>query len=119
MFVTLNQFYVFLSCLSFGGASGVIFFIFWLVKYKIKNKIIRAVIDVLTSLIVTVLYVFYSFYMQFPSFRAYMILGVILGIYLYVKSFHIILAILCKKIYNILKKNKEKKIDVGKFAGKN
>ncbi len=118
MFVTLSQFYVFLSCLAFGGVSGSLFSITFLLKCKIDTKIIKAIIDVFCCVIITFLYLLYSFYMKFPSLRLYMIVGVVFGICLYIKSFHIILAKLCKKLYNILKKSKEKKINVRKFARK-
>ena len=108
MFVVKNQLYIFLACLSFGAISGLLFSLSALIKCKIKNKIIRIFPDALVFFITTISYIIYSYFMEFPNLRIYMIFAVFLGLYLYMKSFDIILAKVVKKIYNIFTKRKTK-----------
>lgn len=102
MFVTYSQFYVFLSCLSFGVIIGVLYSIMALIKNFIKKNFIKIILDILYFLLFAILFILYAFYFNFPNFRWYMIFGVLLGNFLYAKSFHIILANFCKRLYNIV-----------------
>ncbi len=101
MFVTASQFYVFVACVGFGGACGILFTISAIIKTKINNLILRIIPDLVAFLITAMLYCFYAFILCFPNFRIYMTVGVLLGILIYFKSFHILLANLLKKLYNI------------------
>lgn len=109
MFVTGGQFYVFIACLAFGGVCGIFFSVSAIIKFVTTNKIIRLIPDLFAFLLTCALYVIYAFILNFPSFRAYMVIGVLLGIYLYLKSFHIILAKICKKAYNNIRKKFSRK----------
>ncbi len=112
MFVSSGQFYVFIACVAFGGGVGVIFSISSLIKVKISNVIIRVVPDFIAFLIISVLYVLYAHKLYFPNFRLYMPIGVIVGIIIYFKSFHILLANCVKKLYNLnIKKIRNKRKD--------
>ncbi|MBE7062001.1 MAG: hypothetical protein E7382_05645 [Clostridiales bacterium] len=108
MFVTKNQFYVFVACLAFGCAVGIIFGFSSIIKKRVKNILICAIGDFFAFIITAFLFLIYSFNMHFPSLRVYMFIGVYLGIYIYFKSFNIILAKCAEKIYNIRVKNKIK-----------
>jgi len=113
MFVSGGQFYVFIACLALGAICGILFSFSAIIKLAINNKFIRIIPDLSAFIITCIIYVTYSFLLKFPSFRVYMAFGVILGIYLYLKSFHIILAKIIKKAYNIIdekisRKNKSK-----------
>ncbi len=112
MFVSANQFYVFIACIAFGAVMGVFYSPIIALKRKVKRQIICAFADVLFFALLCVFYAFFSFYSGFPSLRAYMLTGVFAGIILYVKSFNIILAKFAKMIYNkcikSLKKRKTK-----------
>ena len=103
MFVTKNQIFVFLACVSFGGVCGVIYNISYLLKLIFDNKIVKIIIDVLLSIPIGFTFAIYSFVMNFPNLRLYMLAGIFIGIYLYFKSFYIIVANLCEKFYNISK----------------
>lgn len=105
MFVTQNQFYVFIACLAFGGATGIIFTLFSIFKFGIKNKYLKCLPDFFAFIIVSALYCVYSHTLKFPSVRAYMIIGVFIGITLYFKSFYIVLAKYIEMLYNIIKKH--------------
>ena len=110
MFVTANQIYIFFACISFGGVVGVFFSVSIAIKWILKNKWLKILPDVVVFCIVSVLYVLYSYNMQFSSLRLYMLIGVVLGIVLYLKSFHIILAKILKKVYNIIKDKFNEKV---------
>ena len=109
MFVTKHQFYVFVACVAFGGISGITFSISNTIKFCIKNKPVKTLLDVLAFLIVASAYVLFSHQLNFPNIRVFMIAGVFVGILLYFKSFHIILAKYLKKLYNIIDKNIKRK----------
>ena len=100
MFVSANQFYVILACLSFGVVWGVVFSFLSLIKRKIKIVYLSVLLDILFFVLLSGSYVLYSHWAGFPSIRAYMPLGVLLGICLYMKSFHLILAKVLKMTYN-------------------
>ncbi len=108
MFVTANQIYIFFACVAFGGVSGLFFSTSIALKKIIKNKWLKILPDVVAFFVITPLYVLYSFCMRFSNLRVYMLLGVVIGIILYLKSFHIILAKFIKKVYNIFKYKKQK-----------
>lgn len=109
MFVTSNQFFVFLSCFTFGVMAGIMFSISQIVHDYNKNAIIKGVLDFTAFIFTLVFFFIYSFSNKFPSFRIYMVFGVFLGILAYMKSFHIILAKIVKKIYNKVYINKREK----------
>ncbi len=111
MFVSSNQIYVFLACLTFGYLSGVVFSGVKSISFFIKNTWIKAVLDLCAFLLVTFMYLLYSYNMKFPNFRLYMPLGVFIGIAFYFKSLYIILAKIGKKFYNIIKVKKVKTKD--------
>lgn len=108
MFVTFNQFFVFLACVAYGGISGILFSIVILIDKATKKKWVKIVLDIFAFLTTAVVYLIYSYKMQFPNLRMYMVAGVLLGIALYLKSFHIMLAKFLKKAYNIIKRKKAK-----------
>ncbi len=100
MFISNGQFYVFLATIAIGGLCGIFFSLSALIKLKIQNVVLRVIPDVVAFMITFVIYHFISRWLSFPSFRAYMVLGVIVGIALYFKSFHILLAKCVKNLYN-------------------
>ena len=108
MFVTKNQFYIFIACLAIGGVFGSFCSFSASVKFFIKNKFLKAFCDVFASFFLSVIFVLFSFYLRFSNLKLYMLCGVFIGIYLYLKSFHIILAKYAEKIYNIYKSKRKK-----------
>lgn len=130
MFVSKNQFYVLLACIAFGGLSGILLSAINFIGALFKQKIVKFVCSIIALSLIGILYSFYSYKMFFPNVRVYMVVGVLIGIYLYYKSFYIILAKILKKIYNILgqkikdikgkknDRNKSKKNDSGNNGGR-
>ena len=84
MFVTKNQLLVFIACIAFGGCFGVFFGFADFSKKLIRNKIVNIFINIISFILMGILFVYYAYYMYFPSFRAYMPIGVCLGVVLYV-----------------------------------
>ncbi|MBQ7339997.1 MAG: hypothetical protein IJW43_03995 [Clostridia bacterium] len=110
MFVTANQLYVFLSCLSFGACFGVFRTLAILIKEKTSKNAIKGVVEITYFILLSFGFVLYSYIVKMPNLRVYMIVGVLLGNFLYVKSFHYILAKSIKRVYNILERRKIKEI---------
>ena len=100
MFVTKNQFYVFVACVAFGTLLAILFCVVRLVRYLSNNKYFLGVVDFLFLTISSFLFSYYSHMLFFPNFRPYMLIGVFSGFFGYLKSFNIILAKSIKKFYN-------------------
>lgn len=100
MLKTDLQFYVFLACVSFGGILGLFFSFKEILFYKVKNKNLQISIDICTFFFGGLVFSLYSLALSFPNFRAYMIAGVFLGLFIYNKTFRIMLAKILKKGYN-------------------
>ena len=103
MFVTENQFFVFVACVAFGGVFGVIYPLFALIKKPLKSKIAKGIADVIYFALFTAFFLPYGYFLGFPSFRIYMPVGALVGLFLYMKSFYIILAKYGEKAYNKIK----------------
>ncbi len=111
MFVSKNQFYIFIACFVFGAFCGFVFGTTELFRRGIKKKVFHFITDLIFVSGFSVLFSIYSYKMNFSNLRAYMFLGVLLGFIAYLKSFNIILANLLKKFYNIIKpKIKRRKV---------
>ncbi len=100
MFVTKAQFYIFISCICFGGISGILISIAQYLKIIIKYKWLKTLVDVFAFLLCSGVFILGGYYLEFPSIRVYMLFGFFVGIYCYMKSFHIILAKIIEKVYN-------------------
>ena len=109
MFVTKSQFFVFIACVAFGSGIGFLLSILSAIKFFIKYNVVKIFIDVVLFSIVSVLYSHYTYTLGFPNLRMYMLLGVFIGMALYLKSLHILLANYIKKFYNIIVKNYKKR----------
>lgn len=109
MFVSKGQFIVFCSCVSFGAFAGIIYGFLNTYSFFLKNKGVKLAFDVLIFSIISICFVLYSSVQKLPNLRFYMILGVFLGVLIYIKTFHYILAKNLKKIYNIFSEKRIKK----------
>ena len=118
MFVTRSQIFVFIACFAFGGLSAIFLSLSAGIKFFLKNKVLKIVVDVIFCLPMCVMYPLFAHKLFFPNFRIYMMIGVFLGVLAYLKSFHILLAKFTKKIYNIIKEKKVKGKDGAKEANK-
>ncbi len=106
-----DQFYIFLICAAFGIFSGIIYDVFYCATLPFKRSWVKIAGDVAFSLVFIGLYLFVSLMFSFPAFRLYMFLGCLFGFYLYLKSFHKIVAFSAAKVYNkICSTKKDKKV---------
>ena len=104
MFVSANQAYVFIAAIAFGGAAGIIYFPVAAIKSARIPRILGIVSDAVFFVFFSAAFVFFSYSLSFPSFRAYMAAGALVGFFLSRKSFGVILAKIAKKLYNIIRK---------------
>ena len=121
------QFFIFLICLCCGVVSGVFYDVLYIARsliflrasrrssaktdkvaktvkaedtVKAAETVAAAVCDLLTFAFLSALYVLASVLFDFPDARFYMFLACFCGFLLYIKSFHILVAFLKKKLYN-------------------
>ena len=104
-----DQFYIFLVCAACGIFSGVLYDIIFCAVYPFRKRWVKISADIFFSVLFTALYIFVSLLFSFPAFRFYMFLGFLFGLYLYLKSFHKIVAFLIKMLYNNLHTKKRDK----------
>lgn len=112
--------FIFLTCVSLGIVSGVVYDLLYIARcavsgihekaYTVKDKIFTAACDIIYFLILSAAFVFISVLFGFGEFRLYMPISCLLGVILYIKSFHIFVAFLVKRVYNKIadKKDAEK-----------
>lgn len=107
-----NQIFVFLVCVLTGVASGVVYEVFYILR-KLFPSAFSIAFDVAFFLVFAGMSIFASVLFTFPNFRVYMYLGNALGLILYLKSIHLIVAFLWKLCYNkarkVLKRRKSTK----------
>ena len=104
MFSSSGQFFILLACVGFGYVSGVILTIDFALKKLFYNFFLRNILDLCSFLTLCFFFVLYTNFFNFPSFRVFMAIGVLIGLILYIESFHFILAKTCKIVYNKVKK---------------
>ena len=68
--------------------------------YTVKDKIFTIACDIVYTLAFAGMFIFTSVMFDFYELRLFMILGCVLGAILYLKSFHVFVAFLVKKVYN-------------------
>ena len=105
MFVANNQFYVFIACVSIGTLFGVFYSPIVMIKEKVCKITVSISLDIIYFFLLSICFLFCSYFLKFPSLRGYMLVGIFLGIYLYFKSFHYMLAKVVKRVYNRYKKS--------------
>ena len=100
MFKSFWQIYLFIANLSFGVVLGVGYLPISLIKLPKKIGFLRWIFDFLYLIIAIVFYSLYAYFFNFPNFRLYEIIGIILGAILGFKSFKITVAKKQKRLYN-------------------
>lgn len=101
MFVSDNQFYFFILSVSIGFALSPLFSVSDLIKSRIKRLWVGAISDTVAFALFGAFFCRLFFVYGFPNLRPYMIGGAILGIVLYKKTFHFILAKIAEKAYTV------------------
>lgn len=108
------QMFIFMTCMLVGISSGIVYDFLYAARifvcgtefsrYKIKDKIMTVVCDLIYFIVFAGMFVFTSVLFEFYSLRLYMLAGCALGAIIYLKSLHIIIAFMLKKVYNIFAK---------------
>jgi len=114
----MPQFIIFLQCVLVGFVGGILYEIPSLFRWifrcnRGKNAAIGAILDALFWIGFTIWCIFAAFLFHFPDFRVYMIVGYGIGLIIYLKILHRIVAFFKKVCYNgltkMVKKAKNKK----------
>lgn len=105
----MTQIYVFIECLFCGICVGIIYDLFAFLNFFIKNRIFTAIKDFSLMAILFILFVITAVIFEFPSFRLYMFIGCVLGLLIYIKSFHSMLDFFINKVYNLIKRKCKRK----------
>lgn len=110
------QIFIFLTCALCGVCSGVVYDVLFIArafvcgvdkaKFTIKDKIFTCICDLIYFAVFAAMFVFTSVTFEFYSIRLYMLAGCAFGALIYLKSIHIFIAFLIKKVYNNLAKVK-------------
>lgn len=111
------QIFIFLTCALCGVCSGVVYDVLYVArtfvcgvdkaKFTIKDKIFTCLCDLIYFAVFAGMFVFTSVTFEFYSIRLYMLIGCALGALIYLKSIHLIIAFLIKKVYNNIAKAKK------------
>ncbi len=104
--MTGDQIYVFLVCVLSGIVGGVLYDVLYLVRYPFRSRAVCIVTDVFFGLLFAGLFLFVSVTFYLPGLRFYMLIGCGVGLLLYLKSFHEIVAFFAQKVYNHCEKKK-------------
>ena len=108
-----DQFFIFLVGTLCGIVSGVLYDFIYCVRYPFRALWVRIATDILFFLLFAGLFLFVSVVFSLPAVRFYMFGGCLAGFFLYLKSFHKIVAFFAEKIYNGMCKKRKAKEEVG------
>lgn len=110
------QVFIFLTCALCGVLSGIVYDVLYLArafvcgvnreKFTLKDKIFTCLCDLIYFAAFSAMFVFTSVTFEFYSIRLYMLVGCAFGALIYLKSIHLIIAFLIKKVYNSIAKVK-------------
>lgn len=95
-----DQLRIFLLCILIGAVCGVLYDVFFFLRQSYRKQWLRILCDVLFCLSFAFVYVLFSISFGFPPLRSYFVLGLTVGLFLYLKSFHKIVAFFSEKLYN-------------------
>ncbi len=104
------QIFIFLTCAGVGALSGIVYDVLYIARcavcgvnkqaYTAKDRVFIIACDILYFAVLSAAFIFVSVMFDFYELRFFMLAGCILGAFLYLKSFHVIVAFSVKKVYN-------------------
>ncbi|MGN0812984.1 MAG: spore cortex biosynthesis protein YabQ [Candidatus Coproplasma sp.] len=113
------QAFILLTCILCGAASGILYDVLYIArtivcgvdkqKYTVKDKIFTFFCDLIYFAVFAATFVYVSVCFDFYELRLFMLIGLALGVLIYLKSLHLAIAYLIKKVYNILNKRIRRK----------
>ncbi len=95
-----EQLRIFLLCILIGIVGGVLYDVFFLLRAPLRMRWVRILCDFLFCIAFGAVYLLFAVSFRMPPLRFYYILGLTLGLFLYLKSFHKIVAFFSEKLYN-------------------
>lgn len=111
------QVFIFLTCTLCGVISGAVYDILYIArafvcgldkaKFTVKDKIFTCLCDLIYFIAFSAMFIFVSVCFEFYTIRLYMLVGCALGALIYLKSLHLIIAFLVRRVYNKIEKIKE------------
>ena len=104
-----NQLLIFCICVAAGFVGGIVYECFHAIRVLFacqgkKRAWIAVILDIAFFLTLSVGYIFTAYAFHFPAFRVYMWIGYAVGLIIYLKTLHKILAFLQIMCYNRLTK---------------
>ncbi len=104
-----NQFFVFCICIATGFVSGILYELFHFLRLLLgckrgKNAWIETIADIAFFAAFATAHTVAAYLFHFPSFRVYMWIGEGVGLIIYLKTLHKILAFLQIMCYNRITK---------------
>ncbi len=100
MFTPLDQPRIVLVCLFIGVLSGVFYEFFHFLKLIFKSDFLLQILNGLWAFSSFFIYLKVSTDYYFPDFRIYMLLFILIGVIIYLLSFHKIIAFFSNWVYN-------------------
>lgn len=102
-----------------GTVSGVVYDVLYVMRcivcginvgaYTVKDKLFTFVCDVIFALSFAIIYIYACVCFDLYVFRLYTLVGAVVGFYIYLKSLHLCIAFLTKKVYNTIDKSIRRK----------
>ncbi|MGN1060661.1 MAG: spore cortex biosynthesis protein YabQ [Candidatus Coproplasma sp.] len=109
------QAFILLTCILCGVASGFLYDLLYIArtivcgvnkqKYTVKDKIFTFFCDVIYFAVFAATFVYVCVCFDFYTLRLFMLIGAAFGVLIYLKSFHLCIDFLIKKVYNSINKS--------------
>ena len=96
-----NQILIFIAAMLAGVASGGAYELNCLFRYFVKNRVALIAADILLFCLAGCIFAAFCVLFRLPDFRLYMFGAALLGLWLYTKTLHRIVAFSAQKLYNI------------------
>lgn len=113
------QAFILLTCILCGAASGILYDVLYVARvivcgvdkqnYTVKDRVFTFFCDLIYFAVFTLTFVYMCVCFDFYTFRLYMFIGLAFGTLIYLKSLHLFIAFLIKKVYNHLNKHIRRK----------
>lgn len=103
LFETLKQFYIALGTIYFGLLAGISKDISNFIKKPIKSKILKNIIDVITVIVFSLLFILCINVVNFGEIRLYLLVVFLLGYVLERISLGNLVDFILDKVYNLFK----------------
>ncbi len=109
------QAFILLTCILCGVASGVLYDVLYIArtivcgvdkqKYTVKDKIFTFFCDLIYFAVFALAFVYMCVCFDFYTLRLFMLIGAALGVLIYLKSLHLCIDFLIKRVYNSINKS--------------